>query len=178
MAKPQCSRVGSAQSALGTVLLILGLSELESLWAVKRQLVFPPIEARIDETWQRIVDFFKGHFLPAWRAARSSTDTGIRERLIQVDEQYTDWLVQHFFDLSLLPSSPLADRVVQRSIQRCTTNGMRVVWLVVDGASWHTLTDLLESALREHGAHTTSAGAMCRRTSDDNRRRYALAGEP
>ena len=94
------------------------LSELESLWAVKRQLVFPPIEARIDETWQRIVDFFKGHFLPAWRAARSSADTGIRERLIQVDEQYTDWLVQHFFDLSLLPSSPLADRVVQRRFSR------------------------------------------------------------
>ena len=53
------------------------LSELESLWAVKRQLVFPPIEARIDETWQRIVDFFKGHFLPAWRAATAlPADTG------------------------------------------------------------------------------------------------------
>ncbi len=130
------------------------LSELESSWAVKRQLVFPPVEGRIDETWQRIVDFFKGHFLPAWRAARSSTDTGIRERLVHVDEQYSDWLVQHFFDLSLMPSSPLADRVVQRSIQRCTTDGIRIIWLIIDGASWHTLTDLLEAALREHGAHS------------------------
>ena len=131
------------------------LSELESSWAVKRQLVFPPTDGRVDETWRRIVDFFEGHFLPVWRAARTSSDMGLKERLIEVDEQYTDWLVKHFFELSLLPSSPLADRVAHRNIQRYTREGVRVVWLVIDGASWNALTDHLESALQEQGAHTT-----------------------
>ena len=129
------------------------LSELENQWAVKRQLVLPPTEGPAGEAWHRLVGFFREHFLPAWRAARSSSDTRLRARLLEVDEQYTDWLVQHFFELALTPNSPLADRVMYRRIQRCKQKGIRVIWLVIDGAAWHALTDLLEPALQEHGAH-------------------------
>ena len=130
------------------------LCDLENLWAVKRRLVLPATEGHAGEVWYRIVGFFEEIFLPAWKAARSSPDTGLRARLIEVDEQYSEWLVKHFFELSLVPNSPLADRVMHRSIQRCTQDGMRVVWLVIDGAAWHVFTELLEPALREHAAQS------------------------
>ena len=131
------------------------IREIESLWAVERPLSFPAPEDSAIESWHRVVSFFEDYYLPAWQATHSTQDAGLKERLIHVDEQYTEWLMRSFFDLSLGPDSPLADRVMQRRIRKYLHDGITVVWLIVDGGSWNLLVDMLGPTVRNLGAHVS-----------------------
>ena len=128
------------------------LEKLGSLWAVKRQLVFPCAKAAALEAWPRVKEFFVNRSVPAWRAGHGPTaDNSLRERLVEVDEEYAEWLLSHYFDLSLGEASPLSDRVMQRTIHRLRDQEVIVIWLILDCVSWEAMDRIVRPAARSLG---------------------------
>lgn len=139
------------------------LEKLENEWALRQSLDFSFAAKEGEEqasVFERAAYFFTDRYLPARRALRERPDSPAREQLLAVDEQYSSWLFDNYFYLSLTENSPLAYCRVERELHRLRDEGFRIIWIVFDGMD-RDIHQLLLKLLRSREAHVEKDVLPC-----------------
>lgn len=105
--------------------------------------------AFVDGQFDRVVSFFRGHYLPL--KERLAGHPAARERLIEWNEAYTRWLTGSYPRLlgrRGSPASPFAADVLHETITACLDAGGTPIVLLIDGLGWSAYMRLVAAAER------------------------------
>jgi hypothetical protein len=129
---------------------IATILELERHWQLLASLNFDVEETTrmksSDKAFAELADFYVDHYLPMKDAY--GTDPQGRERLLEWNENYAEWLIGHYH---LLTSAHepifVADQLSYRLRNLLTSNKVPILW-VIDGLAWSAFLRLSRMAER------------------------------